>query len=516
MNEIKKIARQAQRALDEISFGKTFTSKYVLDRLEKAAESNSKDVLICHVRDVVKKRASNQSFITQKEVSEIYHSLYGLSGGLSSFRDELGDLLPAEATTKRANAESSRIPYDKKLDPLYGESELSNEFSGVFSLENKAAFTALSETTIKKAEKFAKLQLISLGCPPASVKAVKSNDHFVLCNASIDVSDFSQVSVPVPVQVTNGIPALPTAFVQGDQLVKLNKENLYVFIKDKNNFSKKAAQDKFRDQRSIRSVSADRVAAPEALSKYANLDNELVAAASSFTRDQVRAATMVVSAELSSLGVSNPQVTIAGSTDTTLSFVADIPSAKGRVEASINVDMPSGRPVIPGHFSIAGERFRLNNSGMQKALGFASATDSVNKISRDIENMHSLSYAELIGQINHGVAHSDYRASEDALSVIASKFDQTQHLAAIEHYSKLLKHASGSSERDRLIKEAFDRGDLIKVSTSVQLYCPKLGLPVSKVDFDSKGRPIPMTRAKQSSDLGDTGAMISTSKISFS
>jgi hypothetical protein len=516
MNEIKKIARQAQMALDEISFGKTFSSKYVLDRLEKAAESNSKDVLICHVRDVVKKRASNQLFMTQKEISGIYHSLYGLSGGLSTFRDQLGDLLPSEAPAKRANAESSRIPYEKKLDPLYGDSELSNEFSGVFSLNNKASFSALSDNTIKKAEKFAKLQLISLGCPPTTVKAVKSNEHFVLCNASIDVSDFTQVSVPVPVQVTNGIPALPTSFVQGEDLVKLNKENLYVFIKDKNNFSKKAAQDKFRDQRSIRSVSMDRVNAPESLGKYADLDSELVAAASSFTRDQVRAATMVVSAELSSLGVSNPQVTVAGSTDVSLSFVADIPSSKGRVEASIRVDMPSGRPVIPSHFSMGGESFRLNNSGIHKALGFASKVDSVNKISRDIENMHHLSYAELIGQINSGVANSDYKASEDALGVIASKFDQTQHLAAIEHFSKLLKHASGSSERDRLIKEAFDRGDLIKVSTSIQLYCPKLGLPASKVDFDAKGRPIPMTRSKQNSDLSQTGAMISTSKISFS
>ena len=44
--------------------------------------------------------------------------------------------------------------------------------------------------------------------------------------SSIDTSDFTQVEVSVPVQVTNGIPSLPTSFVQGNQLVKLNKENI--------------------------------------------------------------------------------------------------------------------------------------------------------------------------------------------------------------------------------------------------------------------------------------------------
>ena len=89
-------------------------------------------------------------------------------------------------------------------------------------------------------------------------------------------------------------------------------------------------------------------------------------------------------------------------------------------------------------------------------------------------------------------------------------------MAAIDHYSKLLKHATGSTERDRLIKEAKDRGELINIPTSVQLYSPKLGLPISKIAFDEKGRMVPAARLRSSSDLSDSGAMISTSKISLS
>ena len=102
---------------------------------------------------------------------------------------------------------------------------LAQELSGVFDLDKKGSFSAFSDNTIKKAEKFAKLQMTALGCAPQTVKAIKSNDHFVLCTASVDTSDFTQVEVSVPVQVTNGIPSLPTHFVQDNGLVKLNKEN---------------------------------------------------------------------------------------------------------------------------------------------------------------------------------------------------------------------------------------------------------------------------------------------------
>jgi len=519
MNEIQKIARQAKKALESITEGKTFSSNYVLSRLEKAANNNSGDALICHMRDVIAKRASDQTFITQREISEVYDHLYGLSGGRSNFRRELEDLLPAKhasVMTDPKGVPAARVPYDERLTPLYGESELSKELSGVFSLEQKSAFSTISDNIVKKAEKFAKLQMIALGCAPTAVKAIKTNEHFILCNASIDTSDHTQVNVPIPVQVTNGLPSLPQAFVQGDQLVKLNKENLYVFIKDKNNFIQKAAKDKFEGQREFGELQMDAAVVPASLERYTNLENELIAAAASFTRDQVRTATNVVAMEFSSLGVPNPQVRVASSTDRSLTFSADIPSAKGRVEASVVVDMPNGRPVIPTKFVVANSSYRLDRSGLQSVLGAAGAIDEISKVSREVEEMSRLSYHQLVDQIDSGVANGNYKQAEDAVMVIGQKFEGEQHIAAMDRFSKLLKHSSGSTERDALIKAAFDNGDLIKVQTSVQLYCPKLGLPVSKVAFDAKGRPIPMTRSQQSGALSDTGAMISSSKISLS
>ena len=118
MREIKDIAAQAKRALDKIENGKTFTTAYVLGRLEKAAENNSGDALICHMRDVIAKKAVDSQFVTQREIGEFYDHLYGLSGGRSNFRKEAEDLLPAQHAVlapEARGAASARIPYEELL-----------------------------------------------------------------------------------------------------------------------------------------------------------------------------------------------------------------------------------------------------------------------------------------------------------------------------------------------------------------------------------------------------------------
>lgn len=519
MNDIKKLAREAQRALDKLTGGSKYPAGYVCQRVELAKKSNPGDVTLGYARDIFQKRASSQEFFTSKEISEVYNSIAGLSSGRSVFREVLGDLMtesPAESVRQKVAGLDSRISYENELKPLYGESELSRELSGVFSLDKKASFSAFSDNTLTKAAKFAKVQLTSLGCPPSNVSVMRANDHFVLCTASIETSDFTQVNVAIPVQVTNGIPSLPQAFIQDDELVSLNKENLYVFIKDKNNHKKRAARNEFAGQRAAGNVRVDTPDVPEALSRYADLDNSLIAAASVFSSNEVSRATAILSSEFAALGLKNAQIKLAGSDDKGLDYQASIPSSNGQVHANVRIDMPNGSATIPTTFKVAGEFYKLNRTGLRTAIRAAEESGVHNKISREIESMERLNYSQLIGEMESGIASSDYKRAENALSAIQSRFDPTQHLAALDRYSKLLKHSSSSSSRDALIKAATERGDLISISTSVQLYCPKLGLPVSKVAFDDKGRCIPATRSFSSGNMSETGAMISTSKISLS
>lgn len=519
MNNIKNLARQAEMALDKIKNGKTFPANYVVARLEAALERHPKDALIGHMRDVMAKRASSQGFFNQREIAETYDHLYGMAGGSSFFREAAGDLLPDSHASIKAgagDAAGSRIPYEKALDPMYGQTKLSEELAGVFSLNKKGSFSAFSENTIKKAEKFTKLQLASMGCVPQTVKSIKSNDHFVLCTASIDTSDFTQVEVPVPVQVTNGIPSLPTHFVQDEKLVKLNKENLFVFVKDKNNFKKKSSEKHFRDQRSFGTISSDTPVVPASLEAYANIEDSLVEAASSFSGDQINVARGVVASQMAGFGIPNPQVKVASSDDKTLVFSSDIPTSSGRVIINVPVDMPNGRPVIPNSFKVAGKTYPMNEGGLRRVIEDSKENNSLGTVSREVEEMARLSYSQLMGRVTEGVASGDLKTAEDALASIEEKFGGERYISALDAFSKLLKHSSDNTDRDQQIKVALERGDLIRVPTSVQLFCPKLGLPVSKVAFDSKGRPIPATRAIKSDTLESTGAMVSSSKVVLS
>ena len=519
MSHIKNIARQAEMALDKIKNGKTFPASYVVARLETALEKHPHDALIGTMRDVLSKRAGNDSFFSQREIAETYDSLYNMSGRNSRFREEAGDLLPDSHASIPANtsgAEGSRIPLENALEPMHEATKLSEELAGVFSLNKKGSFSAFSDNTLRKAEKFTKLQLQSMDCVPQTVKAVRSNDHFVLCTASIDTSDFTQVEVAVPVQVTNGIPSLPTSFVQGDQLVKLNKENLYVFVKDKNNFKKKSSKQKYVDQRSFGTLETEAPVTPASLEAYTNIEDGLVEAAASFSKNQINMARGVVASQMAGFGIPNAQIKVASSDDKTLTFNSDIPTDRGRVVISVPVDMPNGSPVIPGKFKVAGKVYPLNEKGLRQIIESSKIDTSVRKVSRDVEEMSRLSFPQLIDQVTEGVALGDLKKSEDALATIEAKFGGQKYISALDTFSKLLKHSSNNSERDEHIKSAFDKGELIRVPTSVQLYSPRLGLLVDKIAFDEKGRMIPASRALKSDPLKETGAMISASKIVLS
>ena len=518
MKELNNIIKSAKKALDALENGKTFSSAYVSGRLENAAEKYSSDALICHMRDVIKKKASVSPFVTQREIAGLYDSLYGMGGGRSEFRNELGDLLPekhASAELRTVDVSASRIPYENKMDTMYEKTELSDELSNVFDLNRTSSFAALSDNAVKRAEKYTKLQLFAMGYDPKSVVAVKTNDHFILCNASIDTSDTMQVSVQVPVQVVNGDPLMPAQFIDNGNLVKLNKENLYVFIKDKNNFKKKATLDSFVGQRTAREFTVDTPFLPASLEKYAQLETDLISAGSHFKPDQIKFASAVVGTEIGSF-VKNAQIKVCSTTAKTITFDVGVQTSSGIVGIKIPVDMPAGQPNIPSHFVHNDTEYKINESSFRKVVASGATQKSLQKVSREVEEMSLLSYHQLVDRIISGVSDGDYKVAEDALSTIGSKFASEQYLAAFDKFKQLLKHSSSNAERDALIKSAMQKGDLIRVPTSVELYCPKLGLPASKVDFDAKGRPIPARRAAQSENLEESGAAISSYRITLS
>jgi hypothetical protein len=130
--------------------------------------------------------------------------------------------------------------------------------------------------------------------------------------------------------------------------------------------------------------------------------------------------------------------------------------------------------------------------------------------------MRDMSYHQLIDKMLLGVSTKEYRLAEDALSVIQDVYGSDHYTSALDKFSGMLRATSSNEKRESMVSQALKSGDLIITSTSIEPYCPKLGLTLRNVDFDSKGRPVPRGRANRNDNLKDSGASISTSKIILS
>lgn len=516
MSDISKLKLEAEKAIEKLVNGKTYTTKYALDRINSALDKNPRDVLIGTMRDAVEKYAQKNPFITQEKIGSMYDHLCGMSYNKGAFRDNLEDLLPVRnhiSPDITKGASGSRMDHVGQLPPLVEDSELSKELSGVFSLDSGPSIPNYNNNTLKRAEKFAKVQLNSIGHPPINVSAVRSNNHFVLCSATYKMANHDTVNVAIPVGIHNGAPSLPDSFIKGGSLVSLNKDSLFLHLKEaQNDLSKSRSKSEFRKNSSIK---INNIPVPSILEGLANIDDALVVAASKFSPEQVKMASNVVASELSGYGVVNPQISVSSASNNSIVFSADIPTKRGRLAVSIPVEMVNANPILPSSFSFNENTYNFSADGFNKFSNDISASKN-GVLSRQKKDMSKQSYHALVDTMIDGVSSGDFRMAEDALATIGQKFDAGQYRAAFDKFSKLLKHSSKNSDREKLIKSALKSGELIMVSTSVEPYCPKLGLPVSKIAFDDRGRMIPARRSSKADNLAESGAMMSTYNISIS
>lgn len=517
---ISKLLKTATQTLNNIENGKVFPTSYVINRLEKTAERNPSDQLVGNMRDVLTKFASKQEFISQKEISNLYNKMYGFSNGNSSFRTELADLLPENyaATkpsekahfSKRANEEVNPVSYVEKND-------LTEAFSRMFSLDAKKAFGTYDKNLIKKAEKMVNLELSAIGLPPQNISVVGGNEHFILCNASYKNSDFTTSSLSVPVQISNGSITPPSSFILGESLEKISKENVLVALKDQSLSKKASGRFDFENQRTSYRVADASPVVPSALNDMIDVENILVQATSGFSQSQIQKAARVISSEMVGFGAFNPQVKLASSNKSKLGFSVKIATTGGIEEVLVPVEVTGDRVNLPSRFiTLDKKAYEFSADGFNSFVKEAKITvDKTPTFFRDTDQLNKLSYSQLMDKITTAVSISDYKLAEDSLSVIESKFGGDKFKVALEDFQQLIKSASKNREDNDLVKEAVKRGDLIKRANSIELYCPKLGLPLSKIDFDANGRPVPKHRTKTTNIESIDNVGFTTSKIFF-
>lgn len=521
--EIFDIIKEAKRALEQMKNGNVYSSAYVRERFIKSANENPHDLLINNMRDVISKKASSQEFLTQTEITEIYDQMIGLSGGHSAFRDELGDFLSdkRQFVEPKKTASALRADRDGGLSIDSVNKELSDAFSTAFGFGKDNSFGTYAPQQNNMVQKVVVASLTAEGSAPTSVEIVSENEHFALA-AAIYNDGHHKVAVHVPVQTSKGIVQPPTSIVQGEGTVPLTRDNLWLAVKEAKDNKKYVAQQKFASQREfVAPVKAAPQVVPASLEKFANFETSLVSASTMHSATAVAEAVTIVSDELKLFGAFNPQVKVSSASDKEIIFDAHVPTEKGMAVIKVPVEIHNGHPNLPSRFaaetSDVEQIYDFSKAGYDRFLSGVAGDSRTVKIARQTGDLATASYHELTDMMLKGVATKDYKLAEDSLSVIQDRFDTTQFKAAFDKFTQLLKHSSvdQDSERAKHIEAAVQRGDLIKHSTTVELYCPKLGLPLSKIAFDDKGRPVP-ARTLRAKSSNEEDLFISSYDIKFS
>jgi hypothetical protein len=520
IKEIRNIVQQAKAALSKMENGQEYPTHYVLDKFVKAAARHPQDQLIGNMRDVLMKRSTRQSYFNQKELTDCYDRMYGLSGGRSAFRGELSEfLLENRQLAKTAHRGSDRRGADERRAIQVDTNEsLSNAFASIFDLGNENSFGLYNPKDKKEVQKVVISQLSIMGMQPNDVVISESNEHFALATAVYNTNSLNKVAVHIPVQISNGQIKVPSTMISDGEITSLNRKNLLVHIKLEENQVKTASLNKFAGQHGKAPIQMDKAVVPSALMDFADLENNLVVAASKFTQNQIMMASGMLSTEFKAAGVVNPQIKVASSEKNMVIFSVSIPTTAGRSLVAVPVEFHNDKPILPSKFASSVDNgdvlHDFTYSNIAEFAKSANRSDVGVRKARETGELSKMSYHQLVDRIIEGVANQDYRLSEDALASIQDRFGAAQHKIALDKFSDLLKvTGSKSSERAQMIKAAFKRGDLINMKTSVEPYCPKLGLPLSKVDFDAQGLPYPKYRNKTANNAEET--LISTSRILF-
>ena len=122
--------------------------------------------------------------------------------------------------------------------------------------------------------------------------------------------------------------------------------------------------------------------------------------------------------------------------------------------------------------------------------------------------MKTASYHELCDLMTNSIVSDDFRSAEDCLLTIQARFGDAMHKKAFDMYVSTMTSSAKSKSNEDLVKAAMQRGDLIRVPTSVEPYSPKFGLPMSKLAFDEdgslriKGREEKLQNMKDSETFG--------------
>lgn len=513
---ISELARLAKAVLDANNSGQEFMLEDVYNVTRAAYERYPEDAVIRKVAsaiEIMAGKAKGGETISQKEISAIYNHCVDISG-TSRFRDVLGHLLLKDKPTNDSqNASYVKMNRDVDADPIkmsdLVDPEAVKQLTAVFG-GDVSEMKAYDTKVAAKGAEFVAAELKAIGKEFSDIKVVDGDHNIIVYATNFDTPN-GCVTVPVPIEVQNGIPLFPSKFLAGNSLKDLTLDNINEYVDGQ----KKEADFSVITKEPDPIVDTPAVKVPKELEHIAkDFEEGLLESASIFGRSAIDMGKETVARELYAAGFKGAQVKFGSESGDSAIYLATIGTPKGRVTIEVPVEMhqrEDGRfsPLSPTYFGYDG---LIEDFSAPKLQRFALRVPQPSSFHVECSNAFSyMTLPEIKDEIMKAAANNDYVTCEEGLAKIQETFTEEDFKNAIADYHNLLMH---KIHLDKYEQTKCQR--LIPAGKgSIYARCGCTGLPLDKVATDEYGNCIPKSTLKSQklNPVKEAGAVISTSKI---
>lgn len=472
MTNFSALKNQAEYLLAKLEHGKGYKIAELSQRLNTAADENPSDIVIVSVARIIEKLSNKDpsGIITQGELEDVYQQLVGLNTN-TRFREVLGEFLRSNKNepelTNEAFINSIRNPADGEIK-IEGDEELNSLFE-----PRKETYNAHNAS---KAQEKVELELRALGISNPHVKLEGGDANFLVFSAQLDTN---RGAIPVYIPTKASGDEFPSVFVGLNDLEKLSYKNLSEYVKT-------ASTNKYCLQEVLEKsdIKLPNVEVPKELKALtSNIEESVLETSVGYPQASVRMAKRMIIAELGSMGFKNSQVRVSSPTNDGFICEATLDTPKGKMNIEVPVEMSGNSPLLPSVFAKDDYVADFNAANIQSLV--LKEAGYVDGGIRNDSELYAMSLNELKDTINKSAVKGNFDVCDEAIEVIANRFDEDTYRNIVADYRSLLVSLGNNQDIIRQAHE--DKDQFIKTSNSLYPVHKKLGLPVNQLIRDENG-----------------------------
>lgn len=494
----------------------------LVNKMQKLAEYHPTDPTIVSLYRFLVKRAQDSMVIKRRDLKEAYGS-FNVSHSVAHkyLADEL--MLPKMEETKN---KIHRQANEGEPIQLNVDQDLVEQMK---SLVGEASYRPYTEDIAKRAIQSCAHELCYSNTMPNNISVLSGDQDLIICRASYNTAK-GECSVLIPIEIQKNCALTPSSFITTEGFKEISEQNISEYLQktagqiirvDGNKILKYCRAmrvDSDAVDRAVVMAKAQEVSdaltvfASQPIEEPTNVDPQLqsisnmlgsIAGSAEFTlgKDAVNISRQLVINKLATLGYDKADVTISNFDKENILFAVGI----GKYAFTVPVYLKNSKAIVSDVIIANGGMHEFSTRGLYEMFKVGEVDVTAMVKSSQIDSM---SPAEVVGIVRKEMLEGNYEKAVAALEWLKEAKDERAYASAIDVYKKGL--------RGDLVKEACSNQSCgcsapIKSAHSIHLICSHLGLPVTQVCQDEKGRCQPLYRKRMQESYD--GFIPMTSKI---